>query len=241
MRSPHPSRALVARSILALALHALVAARAAGAQVADPSPVTPPPSLAEYADTAALRAALAQRPALADTGRAARIVIASFDTLGHVAGVRPLVMPAMPASLRDSLLPLVKAHLRPIAPRPRGWETHLLLSTGPGARVEETTVSRRNAELADRTQLTRRLQREVDRLIDMHESLPAELTVRLRLAITTDGLVDSVFVLKSSGLPAADEAAIRVVRPSLLTPAVIEGHVVRTSVILPIRFVFPDG
>ena len=238
MRSPHPSRAHVARSLLALAFFA---ARAAGAQSPEVKPAVPPPPLAEYADTAALRAALALRPALADTGRAARIVIASFDTLGQVASVRPLVMPAMPPSVRDALLPLVKAHLRPIAPRPLGWETHLLLWTGAEARVEETTVTRRNAQLADRGQLTRRLQREVDRLLDMHDSLSAELTVRLRLDITTEGLVDSITVLRSSGLAAADEAAIRVVRPSLFTPAVIEGHVVRTSVILPIRFVFPDG
>jgi len=238
MRSPHPSRAHAARSLLVLALFA---ARAAGAQSPEVKPAVPPPPLAEYADTAALRAALALRPALADTGRAARIVIVAFDSLGGPSNVRPLLPQLMPTPERDPLLALVKSHLRPVAPRPLGWETHLLLWTGAEARVEETTVTRRNAQLADRGQLTRRLQREVDRLIDMHDSLSAELTVRLRLAITTDGLVDSVFVLKSSGLPAADEAAIRVVRPSLFTPAVIEGHVVRTSVILPIRFVFPDG
>lgn len=220
----------------------LLAARAAGAQAADPKPAAPPPpSLPEYADTAALRAALARRPALADTGRAARIVIASFDTLGQVASVRPLLVPAMPPEVRDSLLPLVKAHLRPIAPRPRGWETHLLLGTGPEARVEETTVLRRDAEVADRVQLTRRLEREVQQLIEAQNSLPPELSVRLRLDITTEGLVDSITVLRSSGLVAADEAAIRVVRPSRFTPAMIEGRLVRTAVILPIRFVFPDG
>jgi TonB family protein len=239
MRSLHPSHRRIAPVLLALVL---LAARRVGAQEAESKPAVPPvPPLSEYADTAALRAALALRPALADTGRAARIVIATFDSLGRVANVRPLMVPAMPVEVRDSLLPLVKAHLRPIAPRPRGWETHLLIGTGTEARVEETTVTRRNAELADRVQLTRRLEREVQQLTEAQNALPSELSVRLRLDIGTEGLVDSVAVLQSSGLAAADSAAIRVVRPSRFTPAMVEGYRVRTRVILPIRFVFPDG
>ena len=115
----------------------------------------------------------------------------------------------------------------------------LLATRAAGA--QDTAGTRRNAELADRAQLTRRLEREAMRLIDTQNALPPELTVRLRLEITADGLIDSISVLTSSGLPAADEAAIRVARPSLFRPAVVEGRAVRTVVVLPIRFVFPDG
>jgi TonB family protein len=228
------------RSCAVFAL-ALGLARPAGAQSGeDKRPDPPDPVISEYLDTAAVRSALASRPALTDERRGARIVTVAFDSLGRVANVRALLPQLMPAGDREALAALVKPHLRDIAARPRGWETHLLLGTGPEAGVEETAITRRNAELADRGQLTRRLEREAARLIETEPALPSQLTVRLRLEIDEDGLVAAQTILASSGRPAVDEAAVRVVRPSRFTPAIIEGVTVRTLVVLPIRFVFPD-
>jgi TonB family protein len=232
--------ASLCRTLVALSAFtaAPILAQQTDAKAADPAD----PLIGAYLDTAAARLALSTRPPIADTRRAARILTVSFDTLGQVSDVRAPVEEAMPLPERDALIAIVRANVRTIAPRPRGWTTHLLVTPGGDARIEETHLAVMEPAVSDRITLTRRLERETQRLMRADETLgAATLTVRLRMRIRADGTVESHTVTLSSGRPAVDEAAVRILTRTLFTPAVAEGVAVPWWVIQPIRFVFPDG
>lgn len=233
---------------LLLALPASLAAQARSAMPAMPArpdslPATAPeaPALGAYLDTSAVLRALAARAPFADSRRAARILTLHYDSLGAVASVVAPVPALFSPADRDSLTALIKAHARPIAARRLGWSTHLLLTSGPGARVEETTLAWTPPEIADRRGLTRALERIAHDLVAEDATLLGRtFAVRLRLRLSADGNVASHELLVSSGVARIDEAAVRLVLRTPFRAGIAEGEPVGGMVILPLRFIFPD-
>lgn len=66
-----------------------------------------------------------------------------------------------------------------------------------------------------------------------------EGTVILRLALSSDGRVTDVTVLRSSGHPVLDAAAVSAVRMWTATPATKNGRPIATTVRLPVTFRLP--
>lgn len=233
------TRRALATGVAGIALLS-VGPRVLGAQ--EPGkPRDPDPTIDQYLDTAAVRRALAARAPFTDARRAARILTVSYDSLGAVAAVTAPVAALIPQPSRDSLVAIVRAHARPIAPRPRGWQTHLLLSAGDSAKVEETALASTSAEVANRPGLVRALEYVAQDLVRDDPSLVGRtLAVRLRLVLTSDGAVESHTMLISSGDTRIDEAAVRLVRRTPFRAAIIEGEPVGSIVVLPLRFVFPE-
>lgn len=220
--------------LAALAGGLLLPGARAMAQATAPLPARP-----EILDTAALRAALAARPPLADARRAARMLAVYYDTAGAPMKVEPVVPELMPAPQRDTLVALVRAHLRPIAPRGITYRTSLLLDTGPSARVEERAPEMRPAAVANLPRLQRELERAARELMNAENTLDGtELRVRLRLRISADGRVESAEITESSGKASVDGAAVRLVQATRFVPQQVEGEPVAATVVLPLRFVF---
>lgn len=207
------------------------------AQVATP----PLPAHPEVVDTAALRIALAALPPLADTRRAARMLMVLYDSAGAPMTVEPVVPALMPSPIRDTLVAVVRAHLRPIAPRGIRYRTTLLLDTGPSAAVEERAPRTRQAAVANLPRLTRELQQVASDLMSDDDALAGtQARVRLRLRITADGMVESAEILESSGNARIDGSAIRLVKATRFVPEHVEDEPVAATVVLPLRFIFPD-
>lgn len=97
------------------------------------------------------------------------------------------------------------------------------------------------ARLANLPALRSRLQSAATELVNLDETLiGTERTVRLRVHIAADGSVDTAFVQQSSSHAAVDSAALRIVRSARFSPGRSGGVAVRSTVVLPLRFIFPD-
>ena len=90
--------------------------------------------------------------------------------------------------------------------------------------------------------IRRRLEAAASSLANADASLVgAERAVSVRLIIGIDGSIESALVALSSGNPEIDSAGLRIVRAARFTPGIAAGTPVRSVVILPLRFVFPDS
>lgn len=211
-----------------------------GAQSAQAAQARPAPNITELADTAALRRALMTHAPLPDR-RAARVVYIHGDS----AGSTPRVLFAVPLlvddTLRDSLTAAIRAHLRPTTAATARGRTALLITTGPGAAVEQVSITEVLPSLRDLPGFRRKLSDFADRLVREDDKLVGrELSIRIRLQITEDGGVVADSLIESSGRAAADSAAVRLARTSRFTPGMFEGEIVPMYVIMPIRFIFPE-
>ncbi len=207
----------------------------------DSATVAPRPALGTWLDTTALRAALMAVRPHGGTHRATRLFLAGFDSAGVPTAPREAAPGPMPAIWRDTVLALLRAAQRPIPHRGPGASVYLFVESGPDARVEETTVDLRRAALANVGILTRRLEREASDLRSNLDSLDGlTLPVRVHLTVSPEGVVEQSRIILSSGWAVVDAAALRIVSATRFVPSHIEGVPVRSNVILPLRFVFPE-
>lgn len=198
------------------------------------------PSLGELADTAALRIALAAHAPLPGR-RAARVVHIITDSAGTTPRVSFAVPLLVDQTLRDSLGAAIRAHLRPTSAETARTRTALLITSGPGAAFERVTVTEVPPTMRDLPGFRRKLGDFADGLVREDEKLVGrELAIRIRLHITEDGGVAADTLITSSGVAAADSAAVRLARTVRFTPGMFEGEIVPMYVIMPIRFIFPD-
>lgn len=224
-----------------LCLASGIAAPALAAQAARPAWAAPAPPLDAILDTAALRAALAALPANTDAPRAMRMMTIAYDSAGTPLPPRPTVPTQMPAAMRDTLVALLTALVRPTASRGAPWDSDILFETGATARVERTTRIIRPASVSDVARLTRRLQVVTERMMQLDKLLVGtQRTMRLRVSITAEGLVSDVAVTVSSGNQAIDAEAVKLVRETLFVPLLVEGEPTATEVTLPLRFIFGE-
>ncbi len=90
--------------------------------------------------------------------------------------------------------------------------------------------------------LRSRLQSAAATLVNQDETLiGTERAVRVRVIVAADGSMETAFIEQSSSNVAVDAAALRIVRTARFTPGRTAGVAVRSAVVLPLRFVFPDG
>ena len=226
-------------SLLCLASGA--AAPALAAQSARPTWSAPAPPLDAILDTAALRTALAALPSNADAPRAMRMMTIAYDSAGTPLPPRPTVPTQMPAAMRDTLVALLTALVRPTASRGAPWDSDIQFVTGAAARVERTTRVIRPASVSDVPRLRRRLQTVTERMMQEDESLvDTERAMRLRVSLTSEGLVSDVTVTVSSGRADIDAEAVKLVRQTLFVPLLVEGEPTATEVTLPLRFIFGE-
>lgn len=95
--------------------------------------------------------------------------------------------------------------------------------------------------LANLPILRSRLQSAAATLVNQDETLiGTERSVRLRVIVAADGTVETAFIQQSSSHVAVDAAALRIVRLAQFTPGRTRGVAVRSTVVLPLRFIFPD-
>jgi TonB family protein len=206
------------------------------------SPRLPPlPAIDTWLDTAALRAGLADVPSHGDPRRAMHIVWVSWDSAGAPRVSTVAAGPAVSAAWSDTVVALLRAHLRPIAAEAPSRGTHLFIESGPEARVEVTEVTQTTVRVAEPGRLQALLGREVQRLLSVDPTLTGS-TYRVRVTgtVSTDGLMESPTILVSSGEATLDELALRIVRRTRFVVATIEGIPVRSRAVLPIAFVFPE-
>lgn len=202
--------------------------------------VAPAPSVVELADTAALRAALATRAALPDR-RAARVVYIVSDSAGSTPRVWFAVPLLVESELRDSLGAVIRAHLRPTEAAWARTRTAVLIASGPHASIERITVTEELPTMRDLPRFRRKLGDLADSLVQRDEKLVGrELAIRIRLRVTEQGAVIGDSVVQSSGVAAADSAALRLARTVHFTPGRFEGEIVPVYVVVPVRFVFPE-
>lgn len=222
------------------ALALLAFAPAVAAQTAQAAQSAPAPSIGELADTAALRIALAAHAPLPGR-RAARVVHIVADSAGSTPRVWFAVPLLVDQARRDSISAAIRAHLRPVSAATARTRTALLITSGPGAAFEHVTVTEVPPTLRDLPGFRRKLGDFADGLVREDEKLVGrELAIRIRLHITEDGGVAADSLIASSGVAAADSAAVRLARTVRFTPGMFEGEIVPMYVVLPIRFIFPD-
>ncbi len=221
------------------ALVAVLAAVPLPAQ--DTAAVAPRPPLGAWLDTTTLRAALTDVRPHGETHRASRLFTVRIDANGVPQDPEESAPGPMPAAWRDTVLALLRSAQRPIPHRGPAASVFLLIESGPEARVEETSVDLRRAALANLGVLTRRLEREASDLRANLDSLDGlTLPVRVHLTVSPEGVVEQARITLSSGWDVVDAAALRIVSATRFVPSAIEGIPVRSRVILPLRFVFPE-
>ena len=240
------SRAARAAGIFGLAAFGLPAfalsafASAVAAQSAPATQAVSAPNIGELADTAALRIALAAHAPLPGR-RAARVVHIIADSAGSTPRVWFAVPLLVDQTLRDSLSAAIRAHLRPTSAESARTRTALLITSGPGAAFERVTVTEVPPTMRDLPGFRRKLGDFADGLVRKDEKLVGrELAIRIRLHITEDGGVAADTLIASSGVAAADSAAVRLARTVRFTPGMFEGEIVPMYVVMPIRFIFPE-
>lgn len=89
--------------------------------------------------------------------------------------------------------------------------------------------------------IRRRLEAAATSLVSADEALiGTERSVRVRIIVAADGRIDSTAVQQSSGNTSVDSTALTIVRTARFTPGSTAGVPMRSVVVLPLRFVFPD-
>ena len=228
---------------IALGAAASLGAQALGAQ--EGAAAVPPSSfpLATFLDSAALHASLTRLPSRPAAKQTERVFVVVFDSTGQPRPPRAAVPADMPAAYRDTVGALLRAALRPIPPRPYGWRTTLLVEAGDPPRIAVVDlpipIPQRAPRVVNRGRVGELLYAEAQALMNADRSLEGrEMQARLALRIDTLGVVDSAWLVASSGLPAVDSAALRVGPAFRFTPALFDGEPIVTRVTQPIIFVF---
>ncbi|MBX7117952.1 MAG: energy transducer TonB [Gemmatimonadaceae bacterium] len=194
--------------------------------------------VAQLLDTTALRAGLTALPRLEDPRPAARAFLIGVRANGETVPASLVGDGLMPDAVRDSLLALLRRAVRPAPPRSgddAGWYTHLVLGTGAEAGWSTALLESAPARLLDPLHLQRRLGPLAQQFAREAGEAGAALRVRVRLAVSKEGLVESLTVLESSGRASVDEAVLAALKAERFAPATVDGIPVRSLVVQPVR------
>jgi TonB family protein len=201
--------------------------------------VAAPPRLDAYLDTASLRAALAQVPVRPYRRRTERLFRLEWDSDGRPLTPTAAVPQAMQGSHRNAVIPLLRAALRPTTPHVGGWAQFVVVDAGTPARIEEVFPVELPPRLANGMVFREALYQAVGRLLRADTSLMGcRVTVRVTVDVNADGEVTASRLHASSGIPALDEAALRVVRSARFQPGSVDGEPAPSTVVLPLVVVF---
>ena len=89
--------------------------------------------------------------------------------------------------------------------------------------------------------LRSRLQEAAQRLVRADDALVgSERSVRVMVSLDAAGSVTAASITQSSGHAAADAEALRIVQATRFTPAQRGGATVPSTLVVPVRFVFPE-
>ena len=204
---------------------------------------TPPkPALTEMLDSAALHAALARIPAAPAQRRIERVFVVAFDSTGQPRPPRAAAPEAMPESYREAVGPMIESALRPIEAHGRSWAIWLLVEAGNPPRIEEVQLEVQQPRVANHGVVYRELSRVAEQLVRRDTMLEGtKREVRVRMIAGADGRADSARVVQSSGIAAADSAALHITSIVRFDPMRYDGVPVRSWVVLPVVYVFPPG
>ena len=127
-----------------------------------------------------------------------------------------------------------------LAPRAM-WAQEVAPSRATEAAADSVPKPEVAPTISNMPAIRRRLEAAATTLVNTDESLiGTERSVRVRVIVGVDGAIESLFIEQSSANAAVDAAALRIVRTARFTAGRTAGVAVRSAVVLPLRFVFPD-
>lgn len=96
--------------------------------------------------------------------------------------------------------------------------------------------------VANLPRLRQQLEQVATRLVQTYDDLVgSERAVRVRASLDADGNVTGLAIVQGSGLREVDAEALRILSTTRFTPAQRGGAPVPSTVVQPVRFVFPDS
>lgn len=222
---------------------AIWAAACLGAACASSSPPPGPPGtvcrsflprdetpLTEALDSAAAAEALSQ---LWEASSGLTVARVPYDSLGALDTVA-VYSEAMTEATQDRLATALTGYARPRG-EPREM-VYLFLGDGAGPGLRRVPALRQcRPELLNEERLQDLLVDEAMRLDDLG-LLPNRAVPVLWMFAETDGLVARIEVNRSSGRVPIDDAAVRIMRNAVFTPALVEGIPLGVWVQIPVRF-----
>lgn len=221
---------MLARALLAAVAALLLRAGAAPAQLPFEPPkgracvrvarYVPPPAVSQLADSAALLAELDSLIAGRKTAPGHFVAFSlRFLADGSLRDVK--VVTESLGDQRAALQAMVRRHVRPQPPRPKPFSWGMTLEKDPASNLvlEVQQALACPPQLENRDLLAARLTWELDAFQRMGGHLPPTgRVVLVKLRIRPDGVPTSLAVTRTSGDPALDDAALRMVALARFLP-----------------------